>query len=107
MKNLILATVAVLALGATAVSAQSLEGVANDTVGAVALGVLQQNPNGDVFDIQLSGGAAYYDDYSGGALLVGTNFTENLYGNLGVFTGFDGEDVGVAASVTYTFNTGR
>jgi hypothetical protein len=99
-----LALTAALGLGlVTAASADELTGRANDTIGAVALGVLQQNPQGDVFDVQLSGGAAYYDDYSGGALLVGTNFSENLYGNLGVFTGFDGQDVGVAASVTYTF----
>ena len=100
-----LALAGVVALGTVAAaSADEFDRRANDSVGAIALGVLQQNPTGDVFDVQLSGGAAMYDDYSGGALLVGTNFTENLYGNIGAFTGFDGEEVGVAASVTWTFN---
>jgi hypothetical protein len=104
MKTLLATATLALGLTAGAAFADDLTGYGNDAAGAVALGVLQQNPNGGVFDIQVSGGAAYYNDYSGGALLVGTNFTENLYGNIGAFTGFDGEEVGVAASVTYTFN---
>lgn len=107
MKTLLATAAALAVLGSAAFASDELDRRANDAAGAVALGILQQNPTGGVFDVQVSGGAATYDDYSGGALLVGTNFTENLYGNLGVFTGFDGQDVGVAASVTYTFNTGR
>ena len=70
--------------------------------GATALSVMQQTPLGRPGELQVSAGVGYYDGETAGALLVGTNFTERLYGNVGAFMGSTGEP-GIAASVTYTF----
>ena len=63
---------------------------------------MQQTPIGRPGDIQVSGGIGYYAGESSAAVLVGTNITERLYGNIGAFGGTTGEP-GIAASVTYTF----